>query len=40
MLLSKLKKTRINYHNENNYIILKRGDKKVVQAKQSECFLC
>lgn len=30
LLLSRLKKTEISYHNRHNYIILKRGNKEIV----------
>lgn len=35
LLLIKLKKTEISYYNRSNYIILKRGDRKIISIKQS-----
>lgn len=35
LLLLRLKETGISYHNGGNYMILKKGNKKVAQAKQS-----
>ena len=34
--LLRLKETGISYHDGSNYMMLKRGDKEVAQAKQSQ----
>ena len=39
LLLLRLKETGISYHDGVDYIILKRGDKEVAQAKQSRHLL-